>query len=684
MQKAAICEMTAALVTSDLPRRRPGRPKGSKSQLVQDPRTLGVHHFAFLRSQLYGLDIRESFERYLGWCETSTDLRHIEYRHQALLDQVIQSACLLDAALPTTGKITDLIATVRDHTKSRPAVQLPPLDEWAWAQGIDVDAWSEADLLAEYQAAFGLNNPDALEQEQLSATKDKDARRVRALNHLETLLAVPCSAQDHLQRWFARPVATKLRNLGLLNLQDLCDFINLHGYRWHGRVKGLGATRAKRMVDWLRSQQGALGLVLGDAVDAPSSLQRLRTSTPENSVVVQPPVAPGNLHCEAWPQENAAGVFRSHMANTLGADTDIQAVTAWLSRYDEKPDTLRNYRKEVERFMLWCQRVLEKPLSSVTAPDCQQYRMFLQSVPAHWIHPLPVARHDPQWRAFRRQPNPASQKQALVIVQTLFEGLRDAGYLVANPMRSVMKGFVLPTSKLDTTRSFTQAEWAHVQRQLLALPIGAHRLRLQCILELLVRAGLRLDELASAGPHHIRMEYLPDHQELPPMAVLTVTGKRNKVRDVPLAEDVVMLLSAHQAPFLERDAQLVDKTDLRLIRALGSSVPQWERGPSGEVAQAVVTKDPGAPLSAAGIYAVLKRFFRHAASTAAEHGLVPERFESASTHWLRHTFARNALVNGVPVEIVSDLMGHASISTTSIYSSQELARKMRAVQAMAK
>ena len=36
----------------------------------------------------------------------------------------------------------------------------------------------------------------------------------------------------------------------------------------------------------------------------------------------------------------------------------------------------------------------------------------------------------------------APMKQALVIVP--FEGLRDAGYLVANPMRSVMKGFKRP------------------------------------------------------------------------------------------------------------------------------------------------------------------------------------------------------------------------------------------------
>jgi hypothetical protein len=55
------------------------------------------------------------------------------------------------------------------------------------------------------------------------------------------------------------------------------------------------------------------------------------------------------------------GDFRSHMANTLGANNDLEAVTAWLSRYNEKPATQRSYRKEAERFLLWCAQELKKP-----------------------------------------------------------------------------------------------------------------------------------------------------------------------------------------------------------------------------------------------------------------------------------------------------------------------------------
>ncbi|HAL37385.1 MAG TPA: hypothetical protein DCP03_04415 [Polaromonas sp.] len=99
--------------------------------------------------------------------------------------------------------------------------------------------------------------------------------------------------------------------------------------------------------------------------------------------------------------------------------------------------------------------------------------------------------------------------------------------------------------------------------------------------------------------------------------------------------------------------------------------------------QAVALSDhPGSALSAAGIYAVLKRFFGQAAKSAADAGLDPRRFERASTHWMRHTFVRQSLVDGVPIEVVSELAGHASIDTTSIYSTQELPRKIKAVQGM--
>ena len=80
----------------------------------------------------------------------------------------------------------------------KPAVELPSLDDWVEAEGMDPDMWSEADLLAEYKAAFGLDNADAIDAGE--GLKDVVAERVRALNFLETVLSVIPAATDRLER----------------------------------------------------------------------------------------------------------------------------------------------------------------------------------------------------------------------------------------------------------------------------------------------------------------------------------------------------------------------------------------------------------------------------------------------------------------------------------------------------
>ncbi|MDO8771999.1 MAG: phage integrase family protein [Burkholderiaceae bacterium] len=670
------------------PQRKPGRPKGSRAKVMQEARALGVHHFAFVRSSLLGLDLRESFERYLAWSETTTDLRYIQNRRDALLKQVIESGRQLDATLAPPNKITHLLDLLRSDVVVKPAVVLPSLEEWVEAEGMDPDAWSEADLVSEYKSAFGLENADALEA--ASALKDPAAERVRALNHLDNLLSVKPASTDRLETWFAKPVVKCLRNGGILSLADLVNFINVYGYRWHGRLKGFGAQRARQVVDWLVMQQDHLNLRVSGSVHEPKSKQELRVAAllpalsqtspwlNQFGVGTQVTTSLSSLH-QSGGLAGAGGAFRSHMANSLGASTDLEAVNSWLTYYQDKPSTQRSYRKEVERFLLWCTRELKKPLSSVTSPDCLAYRAFLQAVPASWIHVAPVQRTDPMWRAFRGQPGPASQKQALVILQTLFGALVDAGYLVANPMKALMKSFDLPASRMDIRRSFTEAEWGHVLTCIEALPVGAERVRVKLILELLVSSGIRLDELARARHGDLRIEALPD---LPEAWVLTVTGKRNKTREVPLQDEVVRLLAAHGKEFMQEDKDCADPEGLPLIRSLHASVPRWQRGEGGALQAVALSAQPGSALSAAGIYAVLKRFFAHSAQTAGQAGLDARRFEKASTHWMRHTFVRQALVDGVPIEVASELAGHATIDTTSIYATQELARKIKAVQGM--
>ena len=57
--------------------------------------------------------------------------------------------------------------------------------------------------------------------------------------------------------------------------------------------------------------------------------------------------------------------------------------------------------------------------------------------------------------------------------------------------------------------------------------------------------------------------------------------------------------------------------------------------------------------------------------------------EGASTHWLRHFFAKSATADGVLVTALRDMMGHEDLSTTGIYTSTDdevLVREMSKIR----
>ena len=48
------------------------------------------------------------------------------------------------------------------------------------------------------------------------------------------------------------------------------------------------------------------------------------------------------------------------------------------------------------------------------------------------------------------------------------------------------------------------------------------------------------------------------------------------------------------------------------------------------------------------------------------------KLEATSTHWLRHTCGSHAVEQGVPLNVVQQNFGHASLNTTTIYTTQEV------------
>ena len=81
-----------------------------------------------------------------------------------------------------------------------------------------------------------------------------------------------------------------------------------------------------------------------------------------------------------------------------------------------------------------------------------------------------------------------------------------------------------------------------------------------------------------------------------------------------------------------------------------------------DVPQVFVTKR-GRPLSRVGLWKVVK-------TQAALAGLS----ENVSPHTLRHSFATHLLAGGADLRVVQEMLGHASIATTQIYTRVELSR----------
>jgi integrase/recombinase XerD len=153
-----------------------------------------------------------------------------------------------------------------------------------------------------------------------------------------------------------------------------------------------------------------------------------------------------------------------------------------------------------------------------------------------------------------------------------------------------------------------------------------HALRDRALLELLYAAGLRISEATGLDREDLSFDG----------AFVRVVGKGDKERLVPVG-DVAL-------DWLRR---WIDGPRVRLI-ALGHSAPA-RGGP-------LLLGDRGGRLARQQAWATVKR-------AATKAGLA----ERVSPHTLRHSFATHLLEGGADLRIVQELLGHASISTTQLY-----------------
>jgi integrase/recombinase XerD len=209
----------------------------------------------------------------------------------------------------------------------------------------------------------------------------------------------------------------------------------------------------------------------------------------------------------------------------------------------------------------------------------------------------------------------ATIRRGVSAIRTYFGFLLGEGRVQEDPsdrLESPRRGRVLPP-----TLSVSEVE------KLLATPQVDEPLawRDRALLELGYGAGLRVSELCGLGLTDLLLTE----------NLVRIFGKGGKERLVPIGRSVIGAVSVY----------------------LHTKRPTLDRGKSKG---RVLLNARGEPLSRVGAWGVVKRASRRAGIT-----------KRVTPHTLRHSFATHLLEGGADLRAVQEMLGHADLSTTQIY-----------------
>ncbi len=182
------------------------------------------------------------------------------------------------------------------------------------------------------------------------------------------------------------------------------------------------------------------------------------------------------------------------------------------------------------------------------------------------------------------------------------------------------QGLATPRLESQLPHVLTVDEVERLLSQPKPTPLG---LRDRAILEMLYGAGLRASEVLAVRIQDVDLE----------VGFVRTVGKGNKERVVPLGRMAIQALRAYN----ERGRPYLG-------------------GPGRLKAPELFLNSRGRRLSRQGLHAIIKRYARAAGLPA-----------DVSAHTLRHSFATHLLEGGADLRAVQEMLGHADLSTTQIY-----------------
>ena len=334
---------------------------------------------------------------------------------------------------------------------------------------------------------------------------------------------------------------------------------------------------------------------------------------------------------------------RSDVVCQLAASNDLEAVRAWLAEFHDSPQTLRNYRKEAERLLLWALLERDKPLSSLTREDCLLYETFLADPQPRdrWCGPR-VPRFNPQWRPFLGPLQPTSRKQALLIINSLFSYLVKAGYLAGNPLSLARRRGRNPQPLRQVERFLEHDQWQTLLAMVEELPRETerdhqHYARARYLVALLYLLGPRVSEVAE----HTMGSFVRVRDRW----WWQVIGKGRKEARVPVNQDMLEALREYRRFYGLPPLPTPDDTTPLVMNLTGT-----------------------AGIGDNMIYRIVKMLVaKGAARLQADDPHQAEKLRRASTHWFRHTSITHQADAGIDIQFLQRNARHARIDTTGLY-----------------
>ena len=269
------------------------------------------------------------------------------------------------------------------------------------------------------------------------------------------------------------------------------------------------------------------------------------------------------------------------------------------------------WQQHIDDFIFYIEKNKRMSIHTTVAyrGDLEQFLAFLNSLGNPSINQL-KATHVRAWMSDMMQHKiaPRSIHRKISSLRALVKHLRKDGVIDHDPLIKISvpktpKHLVKDIPAVDLKNMFERFPWNEVE----------HGERDRLLLLLFYTSGMRLSELVGLKTSDVDLS----------RNTLRVLGKRNKVRLIPLHDEGIDLLKIY--------------------------ISKIERG-------YLFTLESGEPLYPVFVYRLVNKYlklFSHASKT--------------SPHVLRHSFATHMLNNGANLMAIKDILGHANLSATQVY-----------------